>query len=127
MGMITNPSRRGPQTTGTMGPTIGAGIAGVASKYEAEGIKLINERSMYNEWEFLYDARRDAQVAAGSVNMNTQANNPGNTVGAGKGNTGSSFGSGSFGTGGSSIGTGSGFGGGIGAGSPPGVGSPIRR
>ncbi len=37
----------------------GAGIAGVASQLEAEGIKVYNDRTKYNEWEFTYDARQD--------------------------------------------------------------------
>ncbi len=41
------------------GQTIGGGIAGVASKLEAQGIKVYNERTKYNEWEFVYDPRKD--------------------------------------------------------------------
>jgi hypothetical protein len=37
----------------------GAGIAGVASKVEAEGIKIYKEHSKYNEWEFIYDPRQE--------------------------------------------------------------------
>jgi hypothetical protein len=81
MGMLTRPS-----TTGTAGANmpmgmggLGAGIAGVASKHEGEGIKLINDRSLYKEWEFLYDAARDPR--ASGVNMNTQGT-PG-TMGSG--------------------------------------------
>jgi hypothetical protein len=39
--------------------TIGAGLAGVASKREQEGIKTYNERKKYNEWEFVYDISKD--------------------------------------------------------------------
>ncbi len=39
--------------------TIGGGIAGVASKFEAQGIKVYNERTKYQEWEFVYDPRKD--------------------------------------------------------------------
>jgi hypothetical protein len=35
-----------------------AGIAGVASKYEAEGIMVINQRRKINEWEFIFDPIR---------------------------------------------------------------------
>jgi len=44
------------------GQIIGAGIAGVASKLEAEGIKTYKDRTKYNEWEFLYDTRQDMAV-----------------------------------------------------------------
>ena len=37
------------------GATIGGGIAGVASKYEAEGIMVINQRTKINEWEYIFD------------------------------------------------------------------------
>jgi type II secretory pathway pseudopilin PulG len=47
------------------GQQIGGGIAGVASKLEAEGIKVYNDRTKYNEWEFVYDFRQD-RTAAGS-------------------------------------------------------------
>lgn len=61
-----------PQTTpfGAAAPTsntttpigqqvIGAGLAGVASKREQEGIKTYNQRTKYNEWEFVYDITKD--------------------------------------------------------------------
>ncbi len=38
---------------------LGGGIAGVASTLEAEGIMVYNERTKYNEWEFVYDIRKD--------------------------------------------------------------------
>ena len=43
----------------------GAGIAGVASKYEATGIKIYKDHAKYNEWEFIYDPR-DEIVMAGT-------------------------------------------------------------
>jgi hypothetical protein len=42
---------------------IGGGIAGVASKYEGEAIKRYNERSKFDEWEFVYDRRNDRTAA----------------------------------------------------------------
>jgi hypothetical protein len=38
---------------------IGGGLAGVASKREREGIKSYNQRTKYNEWEFVYDISKD--------------------------------------------------------------------
>lgn len=35
------------------------GIAGVASTLEAEAIMVYNDRTKYNEWEFVYDFRKD--------------------------------------------------------------------
>lgn len=54
------------------GQTIGGGIAGVASKLEREGIKLYNERSAYNEWEFVYDMTRDPLRGGGRGGMVAQ-------------------------------------------------------
>jgi hypothetical protein len=52
-----------PAGTPTAAPAgqqvIGAGLAGVASKREQEGIKTYNERTKYNEWEFVYDISKD--------------------------------------------------------------------
>ena len=50
---------------GLSGTTIGGGLAGVASKLEQEGIKLYNERSAYNEWEFVYDMTKDPMRVGG--------------------------------------------------------------
>jgi hypothetical protein len=47
------------------GSTFGGGIAGVASKSEARGIKVVAERENYNEWEFVYDYRKDPLIAGG--------------------------------------------------------------
>jgi hypothetical protein len=62
-GLLTTP-RQGP-VPGTavmpQQPAAVTGIAGVASKYEGEGIKRINERSRIDEWEFVYDYRKDAR------------------------------------------------------------------
>lgn len=52
----------GPVPTGPTGAQPGAvfagGIAGVASKYEGEGIKRIHDRSRIDEWEFVFDATK---------------------------------------------------------------------
>lgn len=39
------------------------GIAGVASKSEATGVKVYNGKKAYNEWEFVYDYREDSGAA----------------------------------------------------------------
>jgi hypothetical protein len=59
--------------------TIGAGIAGVASKYEGEGIKVINDKKKYKEWEFVYDFKNDrsrAGVLPGQTNVGTGIGSP---------------------------------------------------
>jgi hypothetical protein len=63
MGQVYGPRPQGaPQPTTTTAPggqQIGGGIAGVASKLEADSIKIYNEREKYNEWEFIYDLSKD--------------------------------------------------------------------
>src|SRR5690606_18102629 len=39
------------------------GIAGVASKSERSGVKVYKDRETFNEWEFVYDYRKDAQMS----------------------------------------------------------------
>jgi hypothetical protein len=59
--LLTTPRPGGMPSAGvTTGPNIQGGIAGVASTLERTGIKLYNERDLYNEWEFLYDLTKDA-------------------------------------------------------------------
>jgi len=61
----------------------GGGIAGIASKSKEESIKLINEKNHYNEWEFVYDPRFEAQTA-GQVPPGTNTGPGGiNTTGSG--------------------------------------------
>jgi len=65
--LLTSP-RQGPPIGGPMqagGMQLGGGIAGVASKYEAEGIKVYNEKTAYQEWEFIYDPKNDRALGGG--------------------------------------------------------------
>lgn len=58
--LLTTPRQGGAPGTASSTPAQGAmtgQIAGVASKYEGDGIKLINERSRIDEWEFVFDFR----------------------------------------------------------------------
>jgi hypothetical protein len=51
-----------------LGPSIGGGMAGVASKREQQGIKTYKDRTSYNEWEFVYDITKDpARVGAAAA------------------------------------------------------------
>jgi hypothetical protein len=61
--ILTTPRPGGlTPTQGQSTFTIGGGIAGVATTLEAEGIKVYNERTKYNEWEFVYDFRKDRSM-----------------------------------------------------------------
>lgn len=56
-----------PQPAGSgalgSGPIIGGNIIGVASKVEKPSLKTYNGRTIYKEWEFIWDPTKDAQVA----------------------------------------------------------------
>jgi hypothetical protein len=50
--ILTTPRPGGmPQGTGT----IGGGMAGVASTGEGTGVMIYNDRTLYKEWEFIFD------------------------------------------------------------------------
>jgi len=83
--ILTSPNPRGlaalqqQPTQPQAGVSLQPGIAGVATKVEAEGIKVYNERTKYNEWEFIYDFSQDA----GMLRQLTQGA-PGQPGGAGQ-------------------------------------------
>jgi len=68
--ILTSP-RPGGMPTNNPGTIVGGGIAGVASKFKAEGIMVINDRTAINEWEYIYDS--------------TKYRRPGNPLGGGPG------------------------------------------
>lgn len=82
------------------------GLAGVASKFEGKGIKVYNERSKYEEWEFVFDMKNDprmqqqmqqfqgANPLGGQAVPGGQGNRPG---GQNPGGPGSGFGGPGFG------------------------------
>ena len=64
--LLTTPRQPPPGIAGgASNNTVGAGIAGVASVYDGEGIKEINERKKYKEWEFVYDFKNDKSRMGG--------------------------------------------------------------
>ena len=78
--ILTTPRSDGANMNapGGNGMQVGGGIAGFASTYEAPSIKVYNERQKYNEWEFIYDMKKDKRLmgaAAGGM-QNIQNNNP---------------------------------------------------
>lgn len=84
--ILTSPNPRGVavlqlQTQQQGGLSLQPGVAGVATKAEAEGIKVYNERTRYNEWEFIYDFSQDAailrQLAAGGPGQPGRPGQPG--------------------------------------------------
>lgn len=87
----------------------GGGVAGVASKSKEESIKIINEKNHYNEWEFTYDPRFEAQTG---LQGPPGGGTTGGGIGGGIGNgTGGSIGGGTGTAGGNGGGTGGNTGG----------------
>jgi hypothetical protein len=87
----------------------GGGIAGVATKYKSPSIKIYAERQKYQEWEFIYDPKKDPvlnpSIATGGAPPGSTSSPTGSSLGS---STGSSFGSStgsSFGSSGSSFGS----------------------
>jgi hypothetical protein len=52
---ILTTARPGGMPPGIGGQTIGGGMAGVASNGEGEGVMIYNDRTVYKEWEFIFD------------------------------------------------------------------------
>jgi hypothetical protein len=84
--MLSSPNPRGMATAfqpaAGQQPLQAGGIGGVASRLEAKSIKVYNDRSKYNEWEFIYDPRQDrmANVASPMNQQNRGPNMPGTSV-----------------------------------------------
>ncbi len=74
-----DPNRSQPRASSTLsrqssGPTFGEGaIAGIASTSEEESIRVYNDETEYNRWEFIYDYRMDP-LGLGKVAGNSARN-----------------------------------------------------
>jgi hypothetical protein len=55
--ILTSP-RPGGMPANNPGTIVGGGVAGVASKFEAEGIMVISDRTAINEWEYIFDTSK---------------------------------------------------------------------
>jgi hypothetical protein len=75
-----------------MGQQIGGGIAGIASKAEDPAIMVYNDRTNYNEWEFIFDYSKQqglpglngATIGTPAANLGTPASNLGTPAGVGQ-------------------------------------------
>ena len=82
--ILTTPRPAGLQgaAAAPVGAMIPGGIAGVATTFEAEGIMVFNERTKYNEWEFIYDYRQEQSAAAASAALGAGVGSQANPLGA---------------------------------------------
>ena len=80
---LTNPQQAPSVPAPAGGQQFGGGIAGVASKSENPSIMVYNDRTRYNEWEFIFDItkQRPVQNPFGNV-FGTPAANLGPGVGS---------------------------------------------
>ena len=73
--IISNPrpgGLAGVRGGGVGGQQLGGGVAGVASKKDAESIRIYNDRTNYKEWEFIYDMAKDQQSQAAKQGLGGQ-------------------------------------------------------
>lgn len=116
MRSLTTPRPGGMPTSTAQQSGASAGIAGIASQAEGEGILVYNERTAYKEWEFIYNQTQDPTYAA------TRATQGGGGQGGGGQGGGTGMGGNSGRGGGGTGGGNNGRGGGGGAGGGGGTG-----
>jgi hypothetical protein len=108
--LLTQPRQMPQGMVGGAGAGLGPGIAGVATKYKGPSIKIYAERQKYQEWEFVFDPKKDAANKA-AMQQGSATSNPGNrgsTTSPGfSSGSGSSFGSSGSSSGGFTMGGGS--------------------
>lgn len=129
-GLLTQPRPGGmaglPQAGAAQAGMMGNGIAGVASKAEADSIMVYTDQTNYKEWEFIYDPAKFAAPpnpntasAPGGVPVSQLASGN-NSTGPGvlnqNGTSVSNIASGAFGAAGATSSSGAAVGAGIGAG-----------
>jgi type II secretory pathway pseudopilin PulG len=96
-GLLTSPRPGGapgsPVGSG-VGQVQGGGIAGFASKFEGDAIKVYNEQTEYQKWEFVYDMSKDTMVTGGqqAIPQAPGPNTPGGFNGTGTSATGTGTG-----------------------------------
>jgi hypothetical protein len=86
--ILTTPNPRGLSGVPTASDTQPTGtplLAGVASNLEADSIKVYNDRTKYNEWEFVYDPRQDKTAAARTQSAQPAGQRPSGVVPTGSG------------------------------------------
>jgi len=84
-GILTSPRPGGAPGTpigSSAGQVQGGGIAGFASKYEGDAIKVYNDQTEYQKWEFVYDMSKDTMIT-GAQQAIPQPAGPNSTNGLG--------------------------------------------
>jgi type II secretory pathway pseudopilin PulG len=68
-GQSGQPGQTGNPVGAPVGQQIGGGVAGVASTAQAPSIMVYNDRSKYNEWEFIFDLSKQRGLINPNLNM----------------------------------------------------------
>jgi len=82
--ILMTPNPRGlAGVQGAQGNLMGGGIAGVASTAKSDAIMIYQDRSKYNEWEFVYDPTKEKPLPnpAGGGSVGTPASQLGSQTG----------------------------------------------
>ena len=77
--LLTTPNPQGlAAAMGSQQPQgLGAGIIGLASNVDREGIKIYNEKTNYKEWEFVYDPEKEAGIGGAGGQIGGRPQIPG--------------------------------------------------
>jgi type II secretory pathway pseudopilin PulG len=104
-GLLTTPRPGGAPGTpigsgAGAGQVQGGGIAGFASKFEGDAIKVYNDQTEYQKWEFVYDLSKDVAITGGqrAIPQPPGPNTPGGFNSPNQTGTGSAFGNQGTGT-----------------------------
>jgi hypothetical protein len=83
--ILTRPNPQGLANiqAAAAGGGMGSGIAGVASKVDAEGIKIYKDKTNYKEWEFVHDPAKELKNAQGQIPGQIPGQSPGQIPGLG--------------------------------------------
>lgn len=79
---ILTTARPGGMPQGIGGQTIGGGMAGVASNGEGEGVMVYNDRTVYKEWEFIFDPAKVKPVQNPNAATGTPIGTPAGQMGS---------------------------------------------
>jgi hypothetical protein len=64
--IIQQAQQQGGLSGGNPSGAMGGGVAGVASNADQEGIMVYNDRTVYKEWEFVFDPSKVTPIASSS-------------------------------------------------------------
>lgn len=79
---ILTTARPGGMPPGIGGQIVGGGMAGVASTGAGEGVMIYNERTLYKEWEFIFDPTKVKPLLNPNAATGTPIGTPASQIGS---------------------------------------------